>query len=117
MPKTGGQYASHTFRAELEADRITQGMSDKGNCYDNAVVESFFATLKTEAVDGANYETRQQAKTSVFSYPEGFCNAKPGHSSLGSCLPTTSRGYPSLKLLDCDSVKTGEDQRLYPLSG
>ena len=68
----GSQYASRAFRAELEADRITQSMSGKGNCYDNAVVESFFATLKTEAVEGAHYQTRQHARTSIFSYRRGF---------------------------------------------
>lgn len=83
----GSQYASHAFRAELRANRITQSMSGKGNCYDNAVVESFFATLKTEEVEGAHYETRQQAKTSIFSYLEGFYNAKRRHSSLGFLSP------------------------------
>lgn len=62
-------------------------MSGKGNCYDNAVVESFFATLKTEEVDGATYETRQQARTSIFSYIEGFYNPKRRHSSLGLLSP------------------------------
>ena len=57
-------------------------MSGSGNCYDNAVVESFFATLKTEEVEGADYQTRQQAKTSVFSYLEGFYNRKRRHSYL-----------------------------------
>lgn len=83
----GSQYASHAFRAALEANRITQSMSGKGNCYDNAVVESFFATLKTEEVDGVPYKTRQQAKTSIFSYLEGFYNAKRRHSSLGFLSP------------------------------
>ena len=83
----GSQYASRAFRAELNANRITQSMSGKGNCYDNAVVESFFATLKTEAVEGAHYETRQQAKTGIFSYLEGFYNAKRRHSSLGFLSP------------------------------
>ena len=83
----GSQYASHAFRAELKANRITQSMSSKGNCYDNAVVESFFATLKTEEVDGTHYQTRQEAKTSIFSYLEGFYNAKRRHSSLGFLSP------------------------------
>ncbi len=83
----GAQYASHAFRNKLKANRITQSMSGKGNCYDNAVVESFFATLKTEEVDGANYGTRQQAKTSIFSYLEGFYNPKRRHSSLGFLSP------------------------------
>lgn len=83
----GSQYASRAFRAELKANHITQSMSGRGNCYDNAVVESFFATLKAEEVDGANYETRQQAKTSIFSYLEGFYNSKRRHSSLGFLSP------------------------------
>lgn len=83
----GSQYASRAFRAALKANRITQSMSGKGNCYDNAVVESFFATLKTEEVDGASYQTRQQAKTSIFSYLEGFYNPKRRHSSLGFLSP------------------------------
>jgi putative transposase len=83
----GSQYASQAFRAELKANHITQSMSGRGNCYDNAVVESFFATLKTEEVEGAPYETRQQAKTSIFGYLEGFYNAKRRHSSLGFLSP------------------------------
>jgi transposase InsO family protein len=83
----GVQYASTGFRAALKANSIAQSMSDKGNAYDNAVVESFFATLKTEEVEGANYQTRQQAKTSIFSYLEGFYNAKRRHSSLGYLSP------------------------------
>ena len=62
-------------------------MSGQGNCYDNAVAESFFATLKTEEVEGVSYETRQQAKTSLFSYLEGFYNSKRRHSSLGYLAP------------------------------
>ena len=83
----GSQYASYAFRAELNANNITQSMSDRGNCYDNAVVESFFATLKTEEVDGASYQTRQQAKTSIFSYLEGFYNTRRRHSSLDYLSP------------------------------
>lgn len=83
----GSQYASNAFRAKLNASSIRQSMSGKGDCYDNAVVESFFATLKTEEVEGANYETRQHAKTSIFSYLEGFYNPKRRHSSLGFLSP------------------------------
>ncbi len=83
----GSQYASNAFRAKLNASSIRQSMSGRGNCYDNAVAESFFATLKTEEVEGANYKTRQQAKTSIFSYLEGFYNAKRRHSSLGFLSP------------------------------
>lgn len=83
----GSQYASQAFRAELNANVIRQSMSGKGNCYDNAVVESFFATLKTEEIHDANYLTRQQAKTSIFSYIEGFYNPKRRHSSLDYLSP------------------------------
>jgi transposase InsO family protein len=83
----GSQYASAGFRAALGAKGIHQSMSGKGNCYDNAVVESFFATLKTEEVEGLRYQTRQQAKTSIFSYLEGFYNSKRRHSSLGYLSP------------------------------
>lgn len=83
----GSQYASNAFRAKLDASSIRQSMSGKGNCYDNAVVESFFATLKTEEVEGAHYETRQHAKTSIFSYLEGFYNPRRRHSSLGFLSP------------------------------
>ncbi len=82
----GTQYASRAFRAELNANGFQQSMSDKGSCYDNAVVESFFATLKTDEVD-VNYETRQQARTGIFSYIEGFYNTKRRHSSLGYLSP------------------------------
>lgn len=83
----GVQYASTGFRAALKTNRITQSMSDKGNAYDNAVVESFFATLKTEEVESADYQTRQQAKSGIFSYLEGFYNTKRRHSSLGYLSP------------------------------
>ncbi len=86
-PLESTQYASNAFRAKLNVSSIRQSMSGRGNCYDNAVVESFFATLKTEEVEGANYETRQQAKTSIFSYLEGFYNAKRRHSSIGFLSP------------------------------
>lgn len=83
----GVQYASVAFRRTLEVNTISQSMSGKGNCYDNAVVESFLASLKTEEVDSKHYETRQQAITSIFSYIEGFYNPKRRHSSLNYLSP------------------------------
>ena len=58
-------------------------MSRVGNCWDNAVAESFFATLKTELVHGRNYATRQEAQSEVFEYIEVFYNRQRLHSSLG----------------------------------
>lgn len=83
----GSQYASTSFQTTLTHYGITQSMSGKGNCYDNAVLESFFATLKTEEVNDSNYETRQHAKTSIFSYIEGFYNPKRRHSTLNYLSP------------------------------
>lgn len=83
----GVQYASADFKAKLASKQISQSMSGRGNCYDNAMVESFFASLKTEEVEDKYYETRQQAKTSIFSYIEGFYNSKRRHSSLNYLSP------------------------------
>ena len=79
--------ASAAFRSKLEANTISQSMSGKGNGYDNAVVESFLASLKTEEVEGKSYETCQQAITSILSYIEGFYNSKRRHSFLDYLSP------------------------------
>ena len=71
----------------LKEHGTTCSMSAKGNCYDNAVVESFFHTLKTELVYQTSYITRQQAKESIFEYIEGFYNCKRLHSYLGYKSP------------------------------
>ncbi len=81
------QYASVAFKNRLKDDRIMQSMIDKGNCYDNAAVESFSLTLKIEEVEGADYETRQQARTGIFSHFGSFYNTKRRHSSLGCLSP------------------------------
>lgn len=83
------QYTSNLFRAELHKHQITQSMSGKGNCFDNAVAESFFATLKTEEVQpqGKADPTRQAAQTAIFSYLETFYNRIRRHSTLGYLSP------------------------------
>jgi putative transposase len=83
----GSQYASLAFRNSLREDGITQSMSGKGNCYDNALAESLFATLKTEEVSDTPYITRQLAKTSIFKYIETFYNPRRRHSSLDYLSP------------------------------
>jgi putative transposase len=62
-------------------------MSKKGDCYDNALMESFFGTLKEECVEQQNYKTRAEARNSVFEYIEVFYNRKRKHSSLGYNSP------------------------------
>jgi putative transposase len=84
----GVQYAAHAFQGLLVRHGITCSMSRKGNCYDNAVKESFFHTLKTELCDHEHYRTRAEARASVFEFIEVFYNRKRLHSTLGYCSPT-----------------------------
>ena len=64
-------------------------MSGKGDCYDNALMESFLGTLKSECVDRESYQTRPQARHSIFEYLEAFYNRQRLHSSLGYVSPVT----------------------------
>lgn len=84
----GVQYAARAFQGLLEENGITCSMSGKGNCYDNAVKESFFHTLKTELCDHEHYRTRAQARASVFEFIEVFYNRTRLHSTLGYCSPS-----------------------------
>lgn len=83
----GSQYASHAYQAVLSSEQITCSMSRKGNCWDNAVVESFFSTLKRELVHGRRYATREEARRELFEYIEVFYNRRRRHSSLGYLTP------------------------------
>lgn len=83
----GSQYASLGYRAELAANGIVCSMSRKGNCWDNAVAESFFATLKGELVDDAQWATRTEARQEIFEYLEVYYNGKRRHSTLGFISP------------------------------
>ena len=83
----GSQYAAHDYQGQLETAGIMCSMSRKGNCWDNAVVESFFATLKKEEVHREDYVTHEQAKASLFYYIEIFYNRKRRHSALGYISP------------------------------
>ena len=83
----GSQYASHQIRNILADNHILVSMSAKGNCYDNAVMESFWGTLKNEWVNQQKYQTRSQARTDIFSYIEGFYNTVRLHSTLGYLSP------------------------------
>ena len=84
----GSQYASQAFRKRLHDCSFLQSMSRKGNCYDNAPMESFFKTLKTEEVYHEKYETHEQAQRAATDYIERFYNPKRLHSALGYVSPT-----------------------------
>lgn len=83
----GSQYASKDVRELLAKYHITQSMSGKGNCYDNAITETFFKTLKSELVYFEKYQTRQQAHSSLFEYIELFYNRKRRHSAINYMTP------------------------------
>ncbi len=83
----GSQYTSDDFRDELEKHSIQCSMSARGNCYDNAVVESFFGLMKRERVNRTRYLTRDEAQTDVFDYIERFYNRKRRHGYLGNISP------------------------------
>jgi putative transposase len=83
----GVQYACELYRTVLARHEITASMSRAGNCYDNAVVESFFGTLKTELVHRLRYRTREEARSSVFEWIECWYNRRRRHSSLGFLSP------------------------------
>jgi transposase InsO family protein len=83
----GSQYASHDYRRLLKEQKISCSMSRKGNCWDNAPMESFFATLKQERVYRRKYQSRQQARQDIFQYIEVWYNRKRRHSSLGYLSP------------------------------
>lgn len=87
----GSQYTSAGFRNTLAYYGFIQSMSGKGNCYDNAITESFFSTLKKELIYQTNFETKQQAATEIFEFIEIFYNRKRLHSALDYQSPLEFR--------------------------
>ena len=83
----GSQYASKRYQDELERHGIVASMSRKGDCWDNAVAESFFGTIKTELLDRRPWATRSGAKEAISEYIELFYNATRLHSHLGYVSP------------------------------
>ena len=83
----GSQYASQEYRGVLERHGASSSMSAAGNCYDNAVAESFFATLKKELVHGCAFETRSEAYDAISDYIENYYNAKRRHSAADNQSP------------------------------
>jgi len=83
----GVQYAAHGYRRRLSALGLVCSMSRKGDCWDNAPMESFYATLKGELVELRDYLTRDEARADVFQYVEGFYNRRRRHSAIGYMTP------------------------------
>jgi putative transposase len=91
----GSQYTSDDFRDELDRNGIQCSMSGRGNCYDNAVVESFFGLLKRERVNRVRYRTRDEARADLFDYIEVFYNRKRRHGYLGNISPVAFEKWTS----------------------
>lgn len=83
----GRQYSSTAYLAELERYGMVASMSRRGNCYDNAVAESFFSSLKNELVHHNSFQTRDEARTAIFEYIEVFYNRQRLHQSLDYVSP------------------------------
>ena len=83
----GVQYASNEFQALLKNHEIRCSMSRKGDCWDNAIAESFFHTLKVELIHGEIYNTLQEVRMAIFEYIEVFYNRQRRHSYLGYLSP------------------------------
>ena len=95
----GIQYASGDYQKLLDKHGIDCSMSRKGDCWDNAVAESFFSTLKAELVHRTDYVTRSQARASVFDYIETFYNPRRRHSALGYVSPVDHETAAARKAL------------------
>jgi len=83
----GVQYASNDYRALLEGKQAIASMSRKGNCWDNAVAESFFATVEVELIQDEDWHTRNEARVAIFDFIEVWYNRQRIHSSLGYLTP------------------------------
>jgi transposase-like protein len=83
----GSQYCSYDYQKILRDHGLQSSMSSKGNCHDNAVVETFFKTIKAELVWRRTWEARRQAETGIFQYINGFYNPRRRHSALGGKSP------------------------------
>jgi transposase InsO family protein len=84
----GSQYAAHEYRRVLDQHGMSCSMSRKGDCWDNAPMESFFGSLKTELDSDGPFETRQAARSVLFGFIEGFYNRQRLHSAIGYVTPT-----------------------------
>ena len=84
----GSQYCSGKYRNILKHNQLVGSMSRKGNCWDNAIAESFFHSLKVELIQENQYKTRDEAKQSIFQYIEGYYNQKRLHSAIDYRVPS-----------------------------
>lgn len=96
----GSQYASREYRAVLHRHQLAQSMSRAGDCYDNAVAESFFASLKKERLHRRHFATRTEAYDTIANLIDGFYNPRRRHSTLGNISPMSFENQ-SIARSDC----------------
>jgi transposase InsO family protein len=97
----GSQYCSEMFQKVIKENWLLSSMSGKGCCYDNAACESFFGTLKVELVHDEKYQTRDEAKSSIFEYIEAYYNAKRKHSTIHYMTPNQFEGIMKNEVQNC----------------
>lgn len=102
----GSQYACGDYRSLLGFHEITCSMSRVGDCWDNAVAESFFATLKTELIDGVIWQTREHARRAIFEYIEVWYNRERRHSSIGYMSPADYEQKLILQRMEATATAT-----------
>mgnify|MGYP000336095387 CR=1 FL=1 len=93
----GSQYASNDFRKLLEEEKCIQSMSRKGNCWDNAVAESFFKTIKVESLYRFKFENANEVYSAIFDYIDGWYNTQRIHSALGGKSPREMANFLAAK--------------------
>ena len=98
IPHQGSQFTSYEWQEFLEQHNLAPSMSRRGNCWDNAVVESFFNLLKPERVRRKKHKTREDARRDVFDYIEFFYNPQCKHVGSGMLTPIASEQQQKLKL-------------------
>lgn len=106
----GSQYVALIFGQKLRKAGIAQSMGSKGDCYDNAVCESFHATLEKELLRGRSFKTRQDAKTAIFDWIETWYNPSRRHSRLGYLSPEQYARHHHQQ--EPTAINTHEDQRV-----
>jgi transposase InsO family protein len=97
----GALYTSGAYQQVLTQQGLVASMSRKGNCYDNAVLESFFSTLKNELVHDRDYHTREEARAEVFEFIEVFYNRQRLHQTLGYVSPVQFETHNAVPLREC----------------
>jgi putative transposase len=110
----GSQYSALAYRQLLGRYEAEPSMSRAGDCYDNALAESFFSTLKAELTDYGAFESRKQAHHSLFDYIERFYNRRRLHSSLNYLSPVQFEKAQQKRKLESDGLKRVVDQPMYP---